>query len=68
MCKRIDGFPKGSDKIDMVVAAANVYYNNSGDQTCFQIAPEPKVEPQNDIPSKTYGFDAKGWQWQVQMI
>ncbi|KAJ4810571.1 Serine carboxypeptidase S28 family protein [Rhynchospora pubera] len=52
MCRRIDVFPKGSDKIDMVIAAANVYYNYTGDQKCFQI--EHKSDP--------HGLG--GWNWQ----
>jgi lysosomal Pro-X carboxypeptidase len=56
MCRRIDAFPKGSDKIDMVLAAANVYYNYTGNQKCFQI--EKKSDP--------HGLS--GWNWQVQII
>lgn len=56
MCRRIDGFAVGSDKIDMVIAAANVYYNYTGDQKCFQI--ENRSDP--------HGLD--GWDWQVQII
>lgn len=68
MCKTIDEFPEGSDKIEMVIAAANVHYNYTGDQTCFQIeSSEPTAsEPQNHKTAVSYSFN--GWGWQVQII
>ncbi|KAJ3679173.1 hypothetical protein LUZ60_017184 [Juncus effusus] len=53
MCKKIDGFAKGADKIDMVLAAANVYYNYTGDQKCFEI----------EHGSDPHGLN--GWNWQA---
>uniref|UniRef100_A0A804R566 Uncharacterized protein n=1 Tax=Zea mays TaxID=4577 RepID=A0A804R566_MAIZE len=34
MCKIIDGFPAGADVLDKAFAAASLYYNYTGDQTC----------------------------------
>lgn len=37
MCKIVDGFPADADILEKVFAAASLYYNYTGDQTCNQI-------------------------------
>ncbi|KAK1614558.1 hypothetical protein QYE76_020075 [Lolium multiflorum] len=37
MCKIIDGFSGGADVVQKVVAAASLYYNDTGIQDCFDI-------------------------------
>ncbi|XP_062178675.1 uncharacterized protein LOC133883376 [Phragmites australis] len=54
MCKIIDGFPESADILEKAFAAASLYYNYTGDQTCNQI------EDGDDDP---HGLD--GWQWQA---
>jgi len=54
MCKIIDGFPAGADILEKAFAAASLYYNYTGDQTCN------KIEDGDD----PHGLD--GWQWQVK--
>ncbi|MQL96886.1 hypothetical protein Taro_029569 [Colocasia esculenta] len=41
MCKIIDRSPAGVDKLTKAIAAAGLYYNYTGSQTCFQIGNEP---------------------------
>ncbi|KAL6603746.1 hypothetical protein ACP70R_044107 [Stipagrostis hirtigluma subsp. patula] len=53
MCKIIDGFPANADIVKKTLAAANVYYNYTGDQTCSHIEDD-------DDP---HGLG--GWQWQA---
>nr|CAB3468562.1 unnamed protein product [Digitaria exilis] len=53
MCKIIDGFPANTDIMEKVFAAANLYYNYTGDLTCNPIEDE-------DDP---HGLG--GWQWQA---
>ncbi|XP_021305786.1 lysosomal Pro-X carboxypeptidase isoform X2 [Sorghum bicolor] len=53
MCKIIDGFPTGADILEKAFAAASLYYNYTGDQTCN------KIEDGDD----PHGLD--GWQWQA---
>ncbi|KAJ1260125.1 hypothetical protein BS78_10G208100 [Paspalum vaginatum] len=53
MCKIIDGFPEDADILEKAFAAASLYYNYTGDQTCNQIE-------DGDDP---HGLD--GWQWQA---
>ncbi|KAL6873409.1 hypothetical protein ACP4OV_013491 [Aristida adscensionis] len=53
MCKIIDGFPASADILSKVLAAANVYYNYTGDQKCSHIEDD-------DDP---HGLG--GWQWQA---
>ncbi|XP_062229412.1 uncharacterized protein LOC133927121 [Phragmites australis] len=53
MCKIIDGFPASADILNKAFAAANLYYNYTGNQTCFQIE-------DGDDP---HGLS--GWQWQA---
>ncbi|CAD6336069.1 unnamed protein product [Miscanthus lutarioriparius] len=53
MCKIIDGFPAGADILEKAFAAASLYYNYTGDQTCN------KIEDGDD----PHGLD--GWQWQA---
>jgi lysosomal Pro-X carboxypeptidase len=57
MCKIIDGFPAGADILEKVFAAANLYYNYTGDQACNQI------ESDSDDSSSSLGLS--GWGWQV---
>ncbi|XP_039805211.1 lysosomal Pro-X carboxypeptidase-like [Panicum virgatum] len=59
MCKIIDGFPANADILEKVFAAASLYYNYTGDQTCNQIEYE-------DNSNTSLG----GWGWQActQMI
>lgn len=54
MCKIIDGFPQGTDKISKVFAAASLYYNYSGDAQCF------------DIENQSDPHGLNGWDWQVK--
>lgn len=53
MCRIIDGFPKGANKLDKVFAAASVYYNHSGDVKCF------------DFEGSSDPHGLSGWNWQV---
>ncbi|GJN38955.1 hypothetical protein PR202_gb28041 [Eleusine coracana subsp. coracana] len=52
MCKIIDGFPASSDTVNKAFAAASLYYNYTGNETCF------KFEEDDD----PHGLS--GWQWQ----
>ncbi|KAL5199633.1 hypothetical protein ABZP36_020836 [Zizania latifolia] len=58
MCKIIDGFPAGADIVDKAFAAASLYYNYTGDQTCF------KIEDGGD----PHGLSGWGWQACTEMI
>ncbi|CAL5039641.1 unnamed protein product [Urochloa decumbens] len=53
MCKIIDGFPANTDILEKAFAAANLYYNYTGNLTCNPIEDE-------DDP---HGLG--GWQWQA---
>ncbi|KAK3134217.1 hypothetical protein QOZ80_6AG0546450 [Eleusine coracana subsp. coracana] len=53
MCKIIDGFPASSDTVNKAFAAASLYYNYTGNETCF------KFEEDDD----PHGLS--GWQWQA---
>ncbi|XP_020103296.1 lysosomal Pro-X carboxypeptidase [Ananas comosus] len=53
MCKIIDGFPQGTDKISKVFAGASLYYNYSGDEQCF------------DIENQSDPHGLNGWDWQA---
>ncbi|XP_066372291.1 uncharacterized protein [Miscanthus floridulus] len=55
MCKIIDGFPANADILEKVFAAASLYYNYTGDQTCNHIEDE-------DSPSS---LDLSYWWWQA---
>ena len=55
MCKIIDGFPANADILEKVFAAASLYYNYTGDQTCNHIEDE-------DNPRS---LDLSYWLWQV---
>ncbi|CAN6193971.1 unnamed protein product [Urochloa humidicola] len=57
MCKIIDGFPANADVLEKVFAAASLYYNYSGDQTCNQIEYEDTDTPDTHVQS--------GWGWQA---
>ena len=59
MCKIIDGFPANADILEKVFAAASLYYNFTGDQSCNQI------EYDNDSSSS---LGLSGWGWQVHAI
>jgi lysosomal Pro-X carboxypeptidase len=59
MCKIIDGFPANADILEKVFAAASLYYNFTGDQTCNQIEGD-------DDSSSSLGLS--GWGWQVYAI
>ncbi|KAJ4958393.1 hypothetical protein NE237_025504 [Protea cynaroides] len=52
MCKIIDGFSTKATKLNKVLAAANLYYNYTGTQKCFD--PENRTD--------THGL--YGWKWQ----
>jgi lysosomal Pro-X carboxypeptidase len=56
MCKIIDGFPASSDIVNKAFAAVSLYYNYTGNQTCF------KIEDDDD----PHGLS--GWQWQVESL
>uniref|UniRef100_A0A0E0LE05 Lysosomal Pro-X carboxypeptidase n=1 Tax=Oryza punctata TaxID=4537 RepID=A0A0E0LE05_ORYPU len=58
MCKIIDGFPAGADIVDKAFAAASLYYNYTGDQTCFQL--EDGGDP--------HGLSGWGWQACTEMV
>ncbi|KAH7671869.1 Lysosomal Pro-Xaa carboxypeptidase protein [Dioscorea alata] len=58
MCRIIDGFPKGTNKLDKVFAAASVYYNYSGDVKCFDF--EGSSDP--------HGLNGWGWQACTEMV
>ncbi|XP_008659849.1 lysosomal Pro-X carboxypeptidase [Zea mays] len=62
MCKIIDGFPAGADILEKVFAAANLYYNYTGDQACNQI------ESDSDDSSSSLGLSGWGWQACTEMI
>lgn len=51
VCRRIDEAPAGSSVLERVYAGANVYFNYSGDATCFEIGADPHGE--------------NGWNYQV---
>jgi len=55
MCKIIDGFPANADILEKVFAAASLFYNYTGDQTCNHI--EDKDSPRS--------LDLSYWRWQV---
>ncbi|XP_040381558.1 lysosomal Pro-X carboxypeptidase isoform X2 [Oryza brachyantha] len=58
MCKIIDGFPAGADIVDKAFAAASLYYNYTGDQTCFEL--EDGGDP--------HGLSGWGWQACTEMV
>ncbi|KAF8687180.1 hypothetical protein HU200_042845 [Digitaria exilis] len=60
MCKIIDGFPANADILEKVSAAANLFYNYTGDQTCNQIETEDN--------SQTTVLDGWGWQACTEMV
>ncbi|KAL1549275.1 lysosomal Pro-Xaa carboxypeptidase [Salvia divinorum] len=53
MCKAIDDPKTGNNTFEKLYAAANVYYNYSGDATCFDLADD----------SDPHGLS--GWTWQA---
>ncbi|WOK98275.1 hypothetical protein Cni_G06985 [Canna indica] len=53
MCRIIDGFPSGVDRLTKVFSAASLYYNYSGANSCFEI--EGNSDP--------HGLN--GWDWQA---
>lgn len=53
MCKIIDGFPPGTNKLTKVFSAASLYYNYSSTQQCF------------DVENGTDTHGLHGWDWQV---
>ncbi|KXG20504.2 lysosomal Pro-X carboxypeptidase [Sorghum bicolor] len=55
MCKIIDGFPANADILEKVFAAASLFYNYTGDQTCNHI--EDKDSPRS--------LDLSYWRWQA---
>ncbi|KAF0902847.1 hypothetical protein E2562_019156 [Oryza meyeriana var. granulata] len=58
MCKIIDGFPAGAGIVDKAFAAASLYYNYTGDQTCFEL--EDGGDP--------HGLSGWGWQACTEMV
>uniref|UniRef100_A0A0D9WSM2 Lysosomal Pro-X carboxypeptidase n=1 Tax=Leersia perrieri TaxID=77586 RepID=A0A0D9WSM2_9ORYZ len=58
MCKIIDGFPTGADIVDKAFAAASLYYNYTGDQTCFEL----------EDGSDPHGLNGWGWQACTEMV
>ncbi|XP_066377474.1 uncharacterized protein [Miscanthus floridulus] len=61
MCKIIDGFPANADILEKVFAAASLYYNFTGDQSCNQIEDD-------DDSSSSLGLSGWGWQACTEMI
>ncbi|XP_066377050.1 uncharacterized protein [Miscanthus floridulus] len=61
MCKIIDGFPANADILEKVFAAASLYYNFTGDQSCNQIE-------YDDDSSSSLGLSGWGWQACTEMI
>lgn len=53
MCKAIDNPKTGNNTFEKLYGAASVYYNYSGDATCFNLADD----------SDPHGLG--GWTWQV---
>lgn len=53
MCKAIDDPKTGNNTFEKLYGAANIYYNYSGDATCFDLADD----------SDPHGLG--GWTWQV---
>nr|CAB3468565.1 unnamed protein product [Digitaria exilis] len=60
MCKIIDGFPANADILEKVSAAANLFYNYTGNQSCNQIETEDN--------SQTTVLDGWGWQACTEMV
>jgi len=56
MCRIIDGFPKGSDKLIKVFSAASLYYNYSSTHPCF------------DLENASDAHEMDGWGWQVSFF
>ncbi|GAQ77788.1 Serine carboxypeptidase S28 family protein [Klebsormidium nitens] len=44
VCRQMDGAPAGSSLLERIYAGANVYFNYSGDATCFEIGADPHGE------------------------
>lgn len=53
MCKIIDGFPPGTNKLTKVFSAASLYYNYSSTQPCF------------NVENGTDAHGLNGWDWQA---
>jgi lysosomal Pro-X carboxypeptidase len=53
MCKIIDSFGTGADVVQKAFAAASLYYNYTGNETCFSI--EKAGDPLGSV-----------WPWQVR--
>ncbi|KAG1358947.1 lysosomal Pro-X carboxypeptidase [Cocos nucifera] len=53
MCRIIDGFPQEASKLTKVFSAASLYYNYSGNKSCF------------DIENGTDPHGLHGWDWQA---
>lgn len=53
MCKIIDEFPPGTNKLTKVFSAASLYYNYSSTQPCF------------DVENETDAHGLNGWDWQA---
>lgn len=53
MCNVINSFPQGTDTLSRVFAAANIYYNYSNTEKCFEMEHE----------SDAHGLS--GWDWQA---
>lgn len=56
MCKAIDDPKTGNNTFEKLYGAANIYYNYSGDATCFDLADD----------SDPHGLG--GWTWQVLQL
>lgn len=56
MCKAIDNPKFGNDTFAKLYHAANIYYNYSGDVSCFNLLDDSDPH------------DLGGWQWQVPTI
>ncbi|XP_027921070.1 lysosomal Pro-X carboxypeptidase isoform X1 [Vigna unguiculata] len=51
VCKRIDGFPAGTNILERIYEGVNVYYNYTGKEKCFELDDDP------------HGMS--GWDWQA---
>ncbi|XP_020241777.1 lysosomal Pro-X carboxypeptidase isoform X2 [Asparagus officinalis] len=51
VCKRIDNDPNGNDLLDRIFAGASIYYNYTGNVSCFDLDDDP------------HGLS--GWDWQA---
>ncbi|XP_068653886.1 uncharacterized protein [Aristolochia californica] len=51
VCQKIDSLPSGANILDRIFAGASIYYNYTGDVSCFDLSDDP------------HGMS--GWDWQA---